>query len=179
MTDGDVILHPKFVADHLRFAKLNTFVTGTRLMLSQKLTDKILYNKNGALNMLTKGILKPYKSFRWYLLAKINEWIMQHKAKADYVLGCNMAFWKTDIVHINGYNEDFVGWGKEDNDIAVRLMNAGKQLRMLYFSAIVFHLYHKENCKNRVSRNEGLLRKTIENKLTKINNGIFKLNTIL
>ena len=42
-----------------------------------------------------------------------------------YVLGCNMAFWKKDLLKVNGYNESFKGWGKEDNELAVRLQNAG------------------------------------------------------
>ncbi|GHT67252.1 glycosyl transferase family 2 [Bacteroidia bacterium] len=174
VTDGDVILHPKFIADHLRFAKSNTFVAGTRQMLSKSLTDRILRGEKVGLNMFTKGIAKPYRLFRGFWLTIINEWIMQHKAVPSYFLGCNVAFWKTDILNVNGYNEDFEGWGKEDNEIAVRLINAGKMLRMLYFGAFVFHLYHKENSRELLPKNEEILCKSINNKLTRIDNGIYK-----
>ena len=174
MTDGDIILHSKFIADHLHFAKYNTFVAGTRVMLTQDYSNRIAQSERLKPSMCAKGVVKSYKALRWRPMATLNERIMQHKALPQYVLGCNMSFWKKDIFNINGYNEDITGWGKEDNDAAVRLINAGIKMRMLYFAAIAFHLYHKENSRKAVSKNEDILRKSIEEKLTRIDNGIYK-----
>lgn len=43
------------------------------------------------------------------------------------IRGCNMAFWKEDLVHVNGYNESLEMWGQEDVEISYRLIHAGIQ----------------------------------------------------
>ena len=40
--DGDVLLHKKFIEDHLRFAKPNSFVAGTRVIMNQALTKEVI-----------------------------------------------------------------------------------------------------------------------------------------
>lgn len=42
--------------------------------------------------------------------------------------GCNMVFWKKDVVRILGFNEDRVGWGAEDKELTVRLLGQGVQM---------------------------------------------------
>ena len=36
---------------------------------------------------------------------------------------CNLALWKKDFENINGYDENYIGWGREDSDLVVRLIN--------------------------------------------------------
>lgn len=55
-----------------------------------------------------------------------------------------MSFWKADIVKVNGFNEDFVGWGLEDSDFIARMKRAGVKKRFLKFGGIQYHLWHKE-----------------------------------
>lgn len=55
-----------------------------------------------------------------------------------------MAFWREDVVRINGYDETFKGWGVEDDDLALRLHRAGCRKLALRFAAIVYHLWHPE-----------------------------------
>ncbi len=175
ITDGDIILHRQFISDHLFFAKPNTFVAGTRVLLTQELSNRITQSKiEVKLSLCSKGVIKPYKAIRSRAMAIINERIMQHKALPRYVLGCNMAFWAKDIFAINGYNSDFSEWGREDNDVAIRLINLGVKMRMLYFAATAFHLYHKENSRMGLSANDVILEKSIAEKLTRISNGIYK-----
>ncbi len=40
--DGDIILDPHFIADHLSIAARGYFVTGSRLLLGQKITEQLL-----------------------------------------------------------------------------------------------------------------------------------------
>ncbi|HJU46135.1 MAG TPA: hypothetical protein VJ647_05080, partial [Chitinophagaceae bacterium] len=58
------------------------------------------------------------------------------------------------------------------NDIAVRLLNAGVQLRFLKFGGVVYHLYHKQAGMQRVAVNEQLFEKSILNKVTYIRSGM-------
>lgn len=169
--DGDLLLHPYFVQDHVRFAKKGYFVSGSRVMLNEELTQLFLTTENIAYpGFGHHQIDKRYNAIHSRMLSSINSRLQ--KGNYKYVLGCNMAFWKNDLLKINGYNEDFSGWGKEDNDIAIRLQNAGLGLRFLKFGAIVYHLHHKTSNANRLGINERLMEESITEKKTSIEKGM-------
>ena len=64
------------------------------------------------------------------------------------VRSCKMGFWLADAVRVNGFDERFVGWGREDSDFVARLVNAGVQRRKLKFGGIVCHLCHSERARD-------------------------------
>ena len=33
------------------------------------------------------------------------------------LLGCNLGVWKDDLLAVNGFDEDYEGWGREDSDL--------------------------------------------------------------
>jgi hypothetical protein len=68
-----------------------------------------------------------------------------------------MAFWRSDLLRVNGFNERFTGWGREDSELVVRLTNAGVRRRKLKFGGIVYHLWHSEQPRESVARNDALL----------------------
>ena len=55
--------------------------------------------------------------------------------------GGNAGAWRSDLVEINGFNED-LKWGHEDKEIGIRLKNLGLKLKQVRYSAANFHLYH-------------------------------------
>ena len=83
-----------------------------------------------------------------------------------------MAFWKKDLIAVNGYNEDFVGWGKEDSELAIRLINHDIKKKFLKFQGVVYHIYHKEASRKMEQKNEMLMQASINNKLTRCTNGL-------
>jgi glycosyltransferase involved in cell wall biosynthesis len=166
-TDGDLIFHRHFIKDHLSFAQEGYFVSGARTNITKNLTQQYVDEQTAPqLYYYSKGLEKRYNAFRNTVLRNINAKLQTSAHNMHYVLGCNMAFFKKDVQAVNGYNEAFNGWGKEDNDIAARLMNAGIQLRMLKFGAVVFHLWHQEADKNKVSANEQLFQESLKNNVT-------------
>ncbi len=172
-TDGDLIFHKHFIKDHLKFAKKNCFVSGARTNISTEKTNEILHlNACPSLHYYSSGIEKRYNAVRSEILKNSTAQMQTSPQNLHYVLGCNMAFWKEDLMLVNGYNETFEGWGKEDNDIAARLMNAGKKLRFLKFGAIVFHLWHKEASRTSVGANEYLFQQSLKNNVTFVSKGM-------
>jgi glycosyltransferase involved in cell wall biosynthesis len=169
--DGDLLLHPFFVSDHLRFASKQHFVSGSRVLLGKLITEQFLESGQFAYpHYFDRHIEKRYNAVHSPVLSAINGRLQTGNYK--YVLGCNMAFWKQDLVRINGYDETFSGWGKEDNDIAIRLQQAGIGLRFLKFGAIVYHLHHQKSDGNRLEINERLLNDCIREKRTEIEKGM-------
>lgn len=165
--DGDLILHPKFIEDHIRIAREGTFLCGTKCLLDKTCTDKMTGdNKYFFPSFFSKHLRHRYNAFRCRTLARINYFLQRGKSKYLYVKGANMAFWKKDIIRVNGYNEIFKGWGKEDNELAARLCNAGVKLRFIRFAAITYHLHHQIASLVHMNQNEVLMRQTVDNNVT-------------
>ena len=143
--DGDVILNPHFVQDHKEMAQDNCFVCGSRVKLSDKITRKLLYAMRVKLNLWNLPFSYVCNSFRSHLLRKVLAF--RYARRISHLRGCNMAFWKKDLIKVNGYNEDLKEWGHEDSELAYRLHYAGVRKKALKMGGIVFHLHHKEASK--------------------------------
>ena len=153
--DGDCMLHPRFVEMHVQYADENTILSGRRLKLDKKTTDKLaeqtsIKTKGLFIKLFFKQILglskTEYLEEGFFFPPKSCLHFIAKKRQTNYVLGCNMSFSKKAIYAINGFDECFtepsVG---EDTDIAWRFKAAGFQLKSLRNLAIQYHLYHPQN----------------------------------
>lgn len=142
--DGDVILHRDFVKDHISFAKRGCYVKGGRTNIGHKLTDKLcLRGVLSPLNFFTLGIeSKPENALHLPIIARLLS--SHYRKNRETALGCNMSFFRTDFIAINGYDEFFEGWGGEDGDLGRRFQSYGLKKRHLKFAGIVFHLWHED-----------------------------------
>ncbi|WP_423148706.1 glycosyltransferase family 2 protein [Rubrolithibacter danxiaensis] len=161
--DGDLILHSKFISDHLSFANPGYFVTGSRVMIDKELSGKLLQECSIKLNIFTKGLFNISNGFR---ISIVRNYLAERYRINDiyFMRGCNMAFWRKDLIKVNGYNEEFAGWGREDNEVAARLINAGIKKRVLKFGGVVFHIFHVVNERMILEKNNILLLKAIKEK---------------
>ena len=137
--DGDIILHPKFIADHVAEAKIGFYIKGSRAMLSQKKTEEILSTKRITINPFSYGVGNKINASRIAMFSRI---FRGDKLRSDNLRGCNFSFWKEDFIAVNGYNNDMQGWGHEDIEMAARLTNLGIKQRQLKLKAVCYHLYH-------------------------------------
>ena len=156
--DGDIILHPDFIKDHINKRKQNTFIAGSRVLLSENETRKRIDTgefKFKGYNYSARNRLNGIRSrFFSFLFSKTDTGIYN-------VRGCNMSFWKEDLWEVNGFDEQFTGWGREDSDITLRMLNSGKVKCKLKFSAIQYHLFHNEREFNSLEINDKILREAI------------------
>jgi glycosyltransferase involved in cell wall biosynthesis len=165
--DGDLMLHPFFIKDHMELKKKNFFTTGSRVLLSLLTTKHLLENRSMDVGPYSKGNRNFFNGLR-------NKWVRSFLApryktgsrNRYYVKGCNMAFWKKDLLAVNGYNESFLGWGREDSELAIRLMNAGIRKQFLKMGGICYHLYHPEASRELELRNRQMMDDAITNKTT-------------
>lgn len=156
--DGDCVVLPGFIRKHRYLAKLGCFVPGNRVLLSQDFTRQVidqhvsLHQKNGvdfiafrlggkinrivALLQLPLGPLRGIQSTKW-----------------QNAMTCNLALWKDDFIHVNGFDELFEGWGFEDSDLVIRLIHAGVRRKEGRFAVPVLHLWHPQNDKSQQALN--------------------------
>jgi GT2 family glycosyltransferase len=57
--------------------------------------------------------------------------------------GNNFSVWIDDVRAVNGFDEEYVGWGQEDDDFGRRLYLAGVRPAVLIGRAPATHLGHK------------------------------------
>lgn len=171
--DGDIILHQHFVKNHLQVAQENTFLTGSRVLLNDEVTKKAQAQKKTHFSWFSKGIKNRMNAVYFPLLRGFLTAPTTNIQKAvTNVRGCNMSFWKKDLQFVNGYDESMTGWGREDSEISVRLVNAGKTKRRIKFGGIQFHQYHKESSRSGLNKNDEILAQTIQQKKTCCESGL-------
>jgi GT2 family glycosyltransferase len=171
--DGDLVLHRHFVKDHLAFARTGSFVSGSRVLMNAALSAEVLEQQK-KVSVFTGGTKNFFNGIHLSMLSNIISSLKRPRPGNVTVRGCNMAFWKEDIIKVNGYDEDFAGWGSEDWELAARLMNSGVEKRVLKMGGIVFHLHHKEAERHGEDANELRLQRTIRERKIWCENGIDK-----
>ena len=169
LIDGDMILHPRFIEDHISNAKSGYFVQGSRVLLTQNKTKRVLDQQKINFSSFSIGLQNRknalYSSF-------LSTFLSRNKNFLGGIKSCNMAFFKQDCIDVNGFNNDFKGWGREDSEFIVRLLNSGIRRKSLHFNAIQYHLWHNENKNTLLNRNDAILQHALFNHLRWCDNGI-------
>lgn len=169
--DGDCILHRDFVKDHKAMASKNSYLYGSRVNIKEEFLPELYASQKINFGFFNKGIKKRTRNLRIPLLSNfygVNHTI-SHKMR-----GCNVSFWRKDVVAVNGYNEEFEGWGREDSELIIRMINNGISGRRLRYRGIVYHIWHKVKDQSRFEINDSIQQKAIANKSVWCKNGIDK-----
>jgi glycosyltransferase involved in cell wall biosynthesis len=180
--DGDCIARPDFVSVHRGLAEQGAFVTGNRILLSRKLTDKVLdrqlspetwgigrwiaerlcggINRLSALLHLPLGPLRNMRRYKW-----------------QGARSCNLAIWRSDLDKVDGFDADYSGWGKEDSDLILRLLHAGVWRKDGVFATGVIHLWHAEADRSQLNDNERKLGVVVHGDRVRAQRGLSALAT--
>ncbi|WP_353661217.1 glycosyltransferase family 2 protein [Hydrogenimonas sp. SS33] len=159
--DGDLILHNAFVEDHLKNARPGRYLQGGRVLLGEKITKKLF---EGTFDPKRLGPLSPDLKNRKNALHSrfLSRLFLAPNTALKGIKGCNFSLYKEDILTVNGFDNRFVGWGREDSEFVARLYKAGMQRQNLKFAAVAFHLYHPENARAALPQNDRRLQRTLE-----------------
>lgn len=166
--DGDVILDKHFIADHVQVAEQKAFVRGTRGMLSEKKTAKLLGVKAGRLSAFSAGVKHRNNALR---IAPLSFLASRKQMSSNSVRGSNLAYWKADFIKVNGYDNTIAGWGHEDEELAARFINNGIIKKIVKLRAVQFHLYHPESSKSNEPQQRELVEKVKAQKIMACTDG--------
>ena len=167
--DGDTVPHPRFISDHWRIARQQRFVQGHRALIEQPAAKwfglgDFSSDRRRAWRQWVLGGFK--NAYRWPFPIKR----LRHDLRG--VRGCNLAIWRADLLSVNGYNEAFEGWGREDSELALRLINAGTTRLDVRGWALCYHLWHPPASRTAVPRNDSLLEETRNRRLVTCERGL-------
>jgi glycosyltransferase involved in cell wall biosynthesis len=169
--DGDMLLHRDFIKDHRSLARRGSFIQGSRVLLSPSNTMQRLASGESRVSMFEPGLGNRKNAMRLPLLSRL---LAVEGRSLRGIRSCNMSFFREECIGVNGFNEDFTGWGREDSEFAVRLVNSGILRRNVRFAAIASHLWHHENPRHALAVNDRLLEEAISGKTIFCRNGIDK-----
>lgn len=180
-TDQDCIPRKDFIETHEQYAEKGFYLSGGYFKLPMNISigiteSDIKAERAFSLKWLySKGLKRNFKSTKLFnnnIYAKFMNFITPAKASWN---GCNSSGWRSDMIDINGYNED-MQYGGQDREFGERLTNNGIKHKQIRYSAIVLHLDHKRpyRTKETLAKNKAIRRNTKKNKVIKTPRGIEK-----
>jgi glycosyltransferase involved in cell wall biosynthesis len=172
--DGDCVLPPDHVALHLEKRREGIVMGGDCVRLGRDISERVTVEsvKRGDLPEVPASELKRLRVQAWK--ARFYN-LIQHPTKPK-VIGNNIGIWRSDYESINGYDENFIGWGCEDDDFRIRVHRAGLTVRSILDWTFTYHLWHPADPSQpqrwRQGRNVGYFSRPV--RLTRCRNGLRK-----
>lgn len=180
--DGDCVLHPNFIENHLKFAGGKRILAGKRIKLGPLYSQKL--RESASVDAFSKIILPEIFKVKKdgakfyeegiYISPESSLQFLASLRKMSQLKGCNFSCYRSALEAINGFDEDYVlpAIG-EDIDLTWRFEGLGYRLFSMRNFAVQYHLYHKENW-NDQSENMRLMEGKKNAKLYFAKNGLVK-----
>lgn len=139
--DGDCLLPPDHVWQHLQHRRRGEVMGGYCVRLDREISENIdedairtqKYLRSITRKDLRKLAVRDWKA-RFYRL-------LNHRDKPK-LAGGNIGIWRSDYERVNGYDENFQGWGGEDDDLRRRLVRCGVKIGSILRWTRTYHLWH-------------------------------------
>ena len=130
-----------------------------RVLTDAEGRDRLLSHEVMQLGFFDRGLTRRRHTLRIPPLAALSLRATRGQSSGA-IKTCNQGWWRDDLVTLNGFDERYEGWGREDKDLAVRAFHAGLVRRSLRFAGLATHLYHQERHEDGASPNDALLAET-------------------
>jgi glycosyltransferase involved in cell wall biosynthesis len=182
--DGDCMAHRHFIRSHVEKSGPDAVLSGKRVEIGKELTERLLARgtilNSFSLKLLWDAVMSRSRKVEEAIMLRnryLRRFTHRDRITDDGVWGCNFSLYKDLFIAINGCDEDFLDGSIEDNDLGIRVLNQGKQIRSVRGLAIIFHLWHKSSWSfenEKYQHNLAILKRRIENKEPVCKNGIRK-----
>lgn len=160
--DGDCVPQRDFIARHRVLAERGYLVTGSRILLGQRLTEEVLRER---IDLLAQPVATR---LRWRMSGEMNKVLQtmfrwpdlgrrRHGFSWRRIKSCNLGVWRRDLEMVNGFDESFTGWGHEDSDLVLRLFHAGIMRKDGAMATEVLHLWHPQEKRDKASSNHNVV----------------------
>ena len=139
--DGDCVLPRDFAARHLQRRKTGVVMFADAFRLDEDVSagiDEAEIVAGRYFEWISSAELERLKRFdrtaRWHNLVR--------HPKKPHLMSCNFGIWRSDYERVNGFDENFEGWGQEDDDLGYRLRQAGVRIQSILRWTQNFHVWH-------------------------------------
>jgi GT2 family glycosyltransferase len=139
--DGDCILPRHHLASHLDRRRRGTALVGYCARLTQDASRELAaetlarIDLPGLVTADERRSLARRRRKAWWHNA------LRHPTKPR-LTGGDFGVWRDDFIAVNGFDERFVGWGQEDDDLGLRLRARGVRLESILDRTCSLHVWH-------------------------------------
>jgi hypothetical protein len=141
LLDGDCMIPPDHLRIQLARRRPGLANIGDCLRLSEAESSRIDEPAARAGGYVQLGEWQQRLTIRKKALKDTFYGLIGHRSK-PHLFGNNVGMWRADYLRVNGFDENYVGWGCEDNDFGARLRRAGVKLRTILWRTCPYHLWH-------------------------------------
>ena len=149
VVDGDCIPAPDLVARHAEYSNQGAFVIGNYIPLDEDTTSGIptdqgmhAYLEASLTSEQLDRLERIHRKARQQKILKRFHLTKAHKPK---IVGSNTSFRARNILAINGFDEEYMDWGYEDDDLGKRLYRSGARSVIAIRDALIYHQWHPVN----------------------------------
>ena len=145
--DGDILVRPDFIDEHLRFARIGRYLSGSIIRLNARTTEKVDSKDISSGDVFRPGwLIQEDRGFNRRFLRLMFSWEFRDKLNrktttAPHWYGSNSSCFRSDALAVNGFDNSF-SYGYEDAEFGDRLELNGVEGRNIRWTAIAMHLDH-------------------------------------
>jgi glycosyltransferase involved in cell wall biosynthesis len=139
--DGDCMIPPQHLASHFARRRPGVVLLGYCARLPEE-ASRLLVPDNVAVTNI--GGLAPAAELALLARRHRRAWwhnLIRHPSKPR-LAGGDFGVWRSDFERVNGFDENFRGWGQEDDDLGLRLRAAGLRLESILDRTRSLHVWH-------------------------------------
>jgi glycosyltransferase involved in cell wall biosynthesis len=139
--DGDCVLPSDHVAIHLAQRQPGHVMAGHFARLDETTSSRLDEEAIRSGEFVNWAPAKEVRQLRAMARkARLYQWL-RHPTKPK-MSGNNVGIWRTDYERVNGYDENFEGWGCEDDDLRLRLRRTGVRINSILPWTFTYHMWH-------------------------------------
>ena len=157
-TDCDCMPSENLLEIHAQRRARGTLLLGGAVRMSKERSEKYLRkvrkDPSHSLHLIDKDMRKLRKQ-----VLKAQQRSLKPEMRGPRIFGANFSLYREDFLAVNGFDENFVGWGNEDGDIRERLKLIGVKPLPIYEEAVVFHLFHPRDHTASLRQNKAYARR--------------------
>src|SRR5688572_12652417 len=139
--DGDCLIPPDHLRTHLDRRRAGYAMAGYYVHLDQTTSERITEADARSGNFVHFARWPQRARMRWRHVQASFYSLLRDPTRPK-LLGGNIGIARADYERVNGYDENFRGWGCEDDDLRLRLRAAGVGVASISWWTHAFHLWH-------------------------------------
>ena len=154
ISDSDCLFPPHHLERHLMARKPGVIRAGNCYRLDRETTEWLTVDDVFAGKYFREvSYIERWRLWRRWI-SDVRYQLRHHPIKPK-LMGFNIAISRSDLEAVNGFDEEYVGWGCEDDDFAARLRMAGKHVRTAVGYTRAYHMWHPIDPSNPGVWNQG------------------------